>query len=195
MNDILALLTIMLWPVIPLYWIPIHWAPEFFRQLGKLTYLIVFIIWAFVAYVIFQNHEIIITPRIEFPVLISAAGLVLLLAGTLLHAWTAALLTLPGIIGIPEIFESRRSKLIDKGPFASVRHPTYLAHTMMFLGIYFITGVSAVGILTLADFIIVSEVLIPLEEKELLQRLGEPYRNYMTRVPRLVPRTLGKRTL
>jgi protein-S-isoprenylcysteine O-methyltransferase Ste14 len=128
----------------------------------------------------------------EFPVLLSIVGLTLLAVGTLLHIWAASLLSLPGIIGIQEISKPQRSKLMDQGPFTVVRHPTYLAHTMMFIGMYFITGVTAVGILTLVDFVVVNAVVIPFEEKELLQRFGEPYRKYMTVVPRMIPRISRK---
>ena len=38
------------------------------------------------------------------------------------------------------------------------------------------------------DFIIVALVIIPMEEKELLQRFGEEYRVYMTQTPRFIPR-------
>lgn len=193
MKDILALVTIMLWPVIPIYWIPVHFATEFFRKLGRLTYLLIALMWLLVAYSIFINRAPLIAHRTVFPISLLIAGVILLAAGTLLHIWTANLLSLSGIIGIPEIVTPQKSKLIDKGPFAVVRHPTYLAHTMIFLGIYFITGVTAVGILTLADFIVVNAALIPFEEKELLQRLGEPYRRYITMVPRMIPRISRKR--
>lgn len=192
MKDILALITIMLWPVIPIYWIPVHLATEFFRKLGRLTYLLITIMWLLVAYSIFLNRGPIIAHKIVFPVLLLIVGFILLAAGTLLHIWTAILLSLPGIMGIPEIVTPQKSKLIDKGPFAIVRHPTYSAHTMIFLGIYLITGVTAVGILTLADFIVVNAAVIPFEEKELLRRLGEPYRRYITMVPRIIPRISRK---
>ncbi len=192
MKDILALVTIMLWPVIQVYWIPVHLATEFFRKLGRLAYLLLAIMWLLVAYSIFLNRGAIIAHRIVFPVLLLIVGSILLKAGTLLHIWTATLLSLSGIIGIPEIFTPQQSKLIDKGPFSMVRHPTYLAHTMIFLGIYFITGVTAVGVLTLADFIVVIAAVIPFEERELLRCLGESYRRYITKVPRMIPRISQK---
>jgi len=188
MKDILALATVMVWPVIPIFWVPVHYAPAFFRRLGRVTYLIAIIIWLCAAYAIFLNRALIMAHRIEFPILLSIVGLTLLAVGTLLHIWTASLLSLSGIIGIPEISEPESSKLINRGPFAVIRHPTYLAHTLMFIGMYLLTGVTAVGILTLSDFIVVNAVVIPFEEKELLQRFGESYRAYMIVVPRMVPR-------
>ena len=130
--------------------------------------------------------------QLEFSPVLNIAGLLLLAAGTMLHIWTAALLSFPGIVGIHEISEPQKSSLVEKGPFAVVRHPTYLAHTMMFLSVFLFTGFPAIGILTLVDFIVVGSLVIPLEERELLQRFGMPYREYMKRVPRLVPRISHK---
>jgi protein-S-isoprenylcysteine O-methyltransferase Ste14 len=187
MKLFLALVTLMVWPVIPLFWIPVHFATGVFRRFGKLTYIFAAILWVPVAYLIFLGRDYLLAHLIEFPLLISSSGLIFLLTGSLLHIWTGALLSPRSLIGIPEIVAPRESRLIDKGPFAVVRHPTYLAHTMMFAGIFFYTGVTAVGILTFADFIVVNVVVIPLEERELALRFGELYREYMKRVPRLMP--------
>jgi protein-S-isoprenylcysteine O-methyltransferase Ste14 len=188
MKALLALITIMIWPVIPLMWVPVHFATGFFRRLGRLTYMFVAVPWFSAAYLIFLHREVILSHQLDISPVLKVAGLLLLAAGTMLHMWTAALLTFPGIVGIHEISEPQKSSLVDKGPFAAVRHPTYLAHTMMFLGVFLFTGFPATGILTLVDFIVVGSLVIPLEERELLQRFGMPYRDYMKRVPRLVPR-------
>jgi protein-S-isoprenylcysteine O-methyltransferase Ste14 len=187
MKLFLALITLMLWPVIPLFWIPVHFATGVFRRFGKLSYIFAAILWVPVAYLIFLSRDYLLAHIIEFPILISSSGLIILLTGSLLHIWTGALLSPRSLIGIPEIVAPRESRLIDKGPFAVVRHPTYLAHTMMFVGIFLYTGVTVVGILTFVDFIVVSLFVIPLEERELALRFGEPYQEYMKRVPRLMP--------
>jgi protein-S-isoprenylcysteine O-methyltransferase Ste14 len=187
MKLFLALITLMLWPVIPLFWIPVHFATGVFRRFGKLSYIFAAILWVPVAYLIFLSRDYLLVHIIEFPILISSSGLIILLTGSLLHIWTGALLSPRSLIGIPEIVAPRESRLIDKGPFAVVRHPTYLAHTMMFVGIFLYTGVTVVGILTFVDFIVVSLFVIPLEERELALRFGEPYQEYMKRVPRLMP--------
>jgi protein-S-isoprenylcysteine O-methyltransferase Ste14 len=192
MKIFLALITLMSWPVIPLFWIPIHLATGIFRRFGKLTYIFAVILWGPVAYLIFLSRDYLLVNIVEFPLMISSSGLILLLAGSLLHIWTGALLSPRSLIGIPEIVAPRESRLIDKGPFAVVRHPTYLAHTMMFAGIFLYTGVTAVGILTFIDFMVVSVIVIPLEERELALRFGEPYQEYMKRVPRLIPRVPRK---
>ncbi len=92
------------------------------------------------------------------------------------------LLGLKGLMGIPEVSERVKGRLVMEGPFQLVRHPTYLAHTIMFIGIFLFTGNIPVLILTALDYIIVNLIIIPLEEKELLKRFGEEYLRYRERV-------------
>jgi protein-S-isoprenylcysteine O-methyltransferase Ste14 len=121
--------------------------------------------------------------RTDFPALLNIAGFPLTIAGTLLQLWTIRLLGGLGIIGLPEVSSMINGHMVIRGPFSIVRHPTYLSHTLIFSGIFFITGVTAVGVVALADFIIVNAVLIPLEEKELANRFGKEYKSYKRKVP------------
>ena len=45
MNDLLAIMTLMFWPVIPLFWIPVHVAVHFFRRPGLAAYLLPVFTW------------------------------------------------------------------------------------------------------------------------------------------------------
>jgi protein-S-isoprenylcysteine O-methyltransferase Ste14 len=93
-----------------------------------------------------------------------------------------------GIMGMPEIFERLKENLVTEGQFSAVRRPTYLAHTLMFSGVFLITGSVSVGIITLIDIVIVNIIIIPLEEKELTKRFGQDYISYKKKVPsRMIP--------
>ncbi len=188
MGDLLALVTILLWPIVPLFWIPVHCLPGIFRRLGLLTFTMPFIIWLPLAVLLYEHRKFVLQFKIHFPFLLSLAGILLLIAGTLLHIWTAKLLRLSGLIGLPEISAGIKGKFVTTGPFSVVRHPTYLAHTLMFAGVYLITGVNAVGIVTVVDFLLINAVIIPLEERELITRFGEDYKRYRNEVPRFFPR-------
>ncbi|HMK61084.1 MAG TPA: isoprenylcysteine carboxylmethyltransferase family protein [Dissulfurispiraceae bacterium] len=188
MKPLIALITMMVWPVIPMFWIPAHLFSSSLKKFGRLTYILTGIAWLPVAYEIFSHRSLIFDHIVVMPGILAIAGLFMLFMGTLLHIWTGAILTPRGLIGIPEIIAPDESRLMDKGPFAVIRHPTYLAHTIMFLGVFLYTGSIAVGILTLADFTVVNAVIMPIEERELLQRFGDSYRTYMSKVPRLIPR-------
>lgn len=181
-------MTIILWPVIPLFWIPVHGLSRIFKKLGLLTYIIPLFTWLPLAYLIYANRTFILHYKLDLPVVLNISGIPLLVLGTLLHIWTGKLLGLWGLIGLPEVSTRIKGKLVTEGPFSVVRHPTYFAHTLMFSGIFLITEVISLGIITLLDFLLVYILIIPLEENELLHRFGKDYNLYRERVPKYFPR-------
>lgn len=186
-KEYLAIAALTFWPVIPLFWIPVHFATGFFKKIGLLTYAMPLFTWLPLAYLIFQNRTFLISYKTDLPTIVNIIGMILLISGALLHMWTAKLLGV-GIIGVPEIFIKIKENIITEGPFSLVRHPTYLSHTLIFSGVFLITGVIAVGILAILDFIIINTVVVPLEEKELLLRFDGEYEQYKKKVPsRFVP--------
>ena len=188
MLDLLAFMTIILWPVIPLFWIPVHGLSRIFKKLGLLTYVVPLFTWLPLAYLIFRNKALLLSWKIDIPVGLCALGFILSVLGTALHVWTGKLLGLWGLIGLPEVSKRIEGNLVTKGPFSVVRHPTYLAHTLIFSGVFLITGAVTVGIITFIDFLLVYALIIPLEEKELLNRFGKDYNLYKEKVPKLFPR-------
>jgi protein-S-isoprenylcysteine O-methyltransferase Ste14 len=187
-GDILAFAMILFWMVIPLFWIPVHFATAFFRRLGLFSYVIAFVMWLPLAFIFYRFREPLLAMKIDMPAALTFAGATLFVFGTLLHLWTAQLLSLKGILGVPEVTSAEKGRLVTTGAFSVVRHPTYLAHTLMFLGAFLMTGVVAVGIVTVLDFVAVNLAIIPLEEHELLQRFGTAYEQYGKKVPRFFPR-------
>jgi protein-S-isoprenylcysteine O-methyltransferase Ste14 len=183
MTGLLAIVTLMFWSAIPLFWIPVHLATGFFRKLGLFTYLMPFITWVPIAYVIYHDRLFLLQFKVLLPSILNITGIPLFVLGILLHIWTVVLLGGLGIIGVPEISSKADSRLITKGPFSNVRHPTYLAHTLIFFGVFLITEEVVVGVVALLDFIVVNSMIIPLEEKELLNRFGEEYQIYKRQVP------------
>lgn len=184
MIELLALATIIIWPVVPLFWIPVHGFPKIFKRLGILTYIMPLITWMPLAYIIYAQRDFILFYRIDLLFPLNIVGIIFLAAGTLLHIWTGKLLGLWGLIGLPEISSKVKGRLVTEGPFSIVRHPTYLAHTVMFLGIFLFTEVIAVGIITVFDLIISNTIIIPLEDRELTARFGREYEKYKEKVRR-----------
>jgi protein-S-isoprenylcysteine O-methyltransferase Ste14 len=193
MSDLIAVMTIMAWPIIPLFWIPVHLSPAFFRKIKITAYLLPLIPWLPLAYLIYRNSTYLLQDKIEFPIIIVRTGWILLITGSVLHLWTGKLLSLYGLIGVPEIFEKKEGRLVKTGAFSFVRHPTYLAHTLMFSGVFLFSGSITVGALTAVDFIVVHLLIIPFEEKELLLRYGAQYGQYQKEVPKFFPRFRGSR--
>lgn len=145
-------------------------------------------IWLPVVCLTYQHRDFLLHYKINFHVIILTSGVLLLTAGTVMHIWTVKLLGLRGIIGMPEVYEKVPGRFVTTGAFSVVRHPTYLAHTMMLTGVFLATGVISVGIVAGVDFSVVNLIIIPLEEKELSNRFGEEYRDYRDNVPKFFPR-------
>jgi protein-S-isoprenylcysteine O-methyltransferase Ste14 len=188
MTSLLALITLISWPVIPLFWIPVHLFPHYFRKTRVLMYILPLMSWLLVAYMISHHRDFLLQFRIELPLLINGTGIFLLIIGTGIHIWTGRLLGIRGLIGVPEIYTEMKGNLMTQGAFSVVRHPTYLAHTLMFSGVFLLTGIVSVAVVALLDFAVVTLVIIPLEEKELAVRFGDTFSQYKERVPRFFPR-------
>ncbi|MGQ9469669.1 MAG: methyltransferase family protein, partial [Nitrososphaerales archaeon] len=126
---------------------------------------------------------------IESPMLIVFLCLILIVIGTIIHGWAAKLLGIKALIGYSEIRpDNKKSKLIASSLFSIVRHPTYLAPTLLFLGFFLLTGFLSLVLLTLFDFLLSYYVIIPLEERELVQRFRQEYVDYKKRVSKFFPR-------
>lgn len=187
-TDSVALLTIVLWPIIPLFWIPVHCATGFFRRIGRLTYIFPIVAWLPLAYLMSSQRGFLLGHKIVLAHALNIAGMFLIFIGTSLHVWTGKLLGFRALVGLPEISEKSGQILVTQGAFSVVRHPTYLAHTMMLSGAFLLTGVVAVGIVAMLDYVASNAFIIPFEEKELSERFGNDYEEYKQRVPRFFPR-------
>jgi len=78
-------------------------------------------------------------------------------------------------------------RLIDTGPYRFVRHPSYTGALMAFLGL----GLCLDNWASMAGMVVPIFLVffwrMRVEEAALLQGLGDPYRNYMSRTKRLIP--------
>ncbi len=70
--NLIALVTIMVCPVVPLFWIPVHGLSRIFKRLGLLTYIMPAILWPPIAWIIFKNREYLLglTIKMPFPLII-----------------------------------------------------------------------------------------------------------------------------
>jgi protein-S-isoprenylcysteine O-methyltransferase Ste14 len=78
-------------------------------------------------------------------------------------------------------------RLVVEGPYRYVRNPLYETDLCLILGAALLTGS---WVLVLVAFLYLAQLAlqIPLEERELGERFGAPYRRYCELVPRFVPR-------
>jgi protein-S-isoprenylcysteine O-methyltransferase Ste14 len=112
------------------------------------------------------------------------AGLALMLAGIVLRQWAVAML---GDSFTVVVRVRQGQEVIDTGPYRFVRHPSYTGMLMTFAGI----GVALGNWISILCVIIVPligiVVRIGVEERALLEGLGEPYRQFAEGRKRLIP--------
>jgi protein-S-isoprenylcysteine O-methyltransferase Ste14 len=115
---------------------------------------------------------------------VRVAGLALGLAGAALLVWASLVL---GRFLMHEAAVREDHALIDKGPYAFVRHPIYTGYLALLLGsgiaslnvcLWLIWPISLLGILVQASS----------EEKLLTARFGHAYEHYAWQTGQLVPR-------
>jgi len=116
--------------------------------------------------------------------LAASVGLVLMWAGFALRAWAVRVL---GRFFRVEVSVEAGQGLVDTGPYARLRHPSYTGLLVFYLGL----GVALDSWLS-----IVAAMLLPVaavvnrihhEERVLRRELGEQYRAYARRTARLIP--------
>jgi protein-S-isoprenylcysteine O-methyltransferase Ste14 len=113
-----------------------------------------------------------------------AAGITLIWLGMVLRVW--AMLTLRSASKTkgtkPEF------RVVDYGPYRWLRHPSYLGAIVGFIGIGFAGGEWTSVAIMIIGSVTAFLVRIRVEERALLQTLGDEYKAYACRTARLVPR-------
>jgi protein-S-isoprenylcysteine O-methyltransferase Ste14 len=112
------------------------------------------------------------------------AGLVLASAGIALRQWAVAVL---GPFFTVDVRVQTGQTVIDRGPYRWVRHPSYTGLIMVFAGLGLALGnwaaLAAAAVVPTAALL----VRIRLEERALLDALGDDYRRYAEGRRRLIP--------
>lgn len=78
-------------------------------------------------------------------------------------------------------------RLVVEGPYRYVRNPLYVTDFCLILGAALLTRSWALVLLATL-YVAQLALQIPLEERELRERFGRPYRRYCELVPRFIPR-------
>jgi protein-S-isoprenylcysteine O-methyltransferase Ste14 len=111
-------------------------------------------------------------------------GLVLMGTGIAVRQWAVAVL---GRFFTVDVRVHPGQTVVESGPYRWVRHPAYTGMIVTFVGIGLALGNwAAVAVLAVVPTIGLM-VRIRFEERALLDGIGEPYRSFAARRPRLFP--------
>ena len=112
------------------------------------------------------------------------AGPAVMIAGAALRLW--AVITL-GQYFTYVVHVSGDQKVVDTGPYAWLRHPSYTGGALEGIGIGLSMRYGLAPVIVGGGMLASYLIRIAVEEKALAEGIGEPYRAYMARTKRLIP--------
>src|SRR5450755_2426586 len=191
MEQIRYFLGVAIVIVVPLgllYWLIIHLWSGWWRRSGPIrTYLAVLPVLTALGVLLFQVREQLLGADLGTNWSLIGTALVLYCPVTWMELQYWRQLSISTLVGIPELSQQREGRLLRDGIYGVVRHPRYLS-----AGIGLISNVLIANYLGLYILVIsvvpLGYLLLVLEERELLDRFGDAYREYQQDVPRLIPR-------
>ena len=187
---VLGVLNVIVLPAGLLFWFVIHPWARVWRRLGPIrTYLTVLPPVVAVGAMLFRIRGRLLGADLGMNWTLIAIALVLYGVVTWLESQYWEQLSIPTVIGIPELSraEHRKGKLLKEGAYRTVRHPRYLSAGIGVVANALIINHVGMYVLILLLFP-AGFVMLMFEERELVDRFGEEYRQYQREVPQIVPR-------
>ena len=194
LRSAVTVLAVITYPAGLVFWVVVHRFITFWRAVGPtrtyvaLCAILIVVGWGLYAWRIRLTGDDYGT---SYPLVAISIGLLLVSVG--IERRCRRTLSLRTLFGVSELTAESSGVLLRDGIFARVRHPRYvgasigLAATALFanhLGTYLLLTVFLPGIY----------VVTALEERELVARFGDAYRQYQREVPRFLPRPVLRTT-
>lgn len=111
-------------------------------------------------------------------------GIFLMILGIFIRQWSIAEL---GIFFSVDVGTQKGQKVVNKGPYKLVRHPSYTGLLVTLIGIGLALQSLAAVIIIILVFSLTFGYRINVEEKLLISKLNGEYIQYMAKTKRLIP--------
>jgi protein-S-isoprenylcysteine O-methyltransferase Ste14 len=104
-----------------------------------------------------------------------AIGILFVVLGEVVRFWAAG-------------YISKDAEIATGGPYSFVRNPLYFGSLLLSIGYGLVSGFGWAGVVILVAFYLLFHLsAIRYEEGFLKERFGQPYLDYLSKVPRLIP--------
>ncbi|HXE75222.1 MAG TPA: methyltransferase [Candidatus Xenobia bacterium] len=188
-QDAVALVVLCLQSWIPVFWLLVHPAIGFWRRYPRACYYgLAPVILLATGVGLWWPSDWWLERRFTQHWLAAAFGLAFIATDLWLMRQVERALGWRVLVGLPELMPgSHQAEVKAAGIYERVRHPRYLGMILSWLGAVLLAGSTRLLVLV-AVLVAMASMVMELEERELLKRLGAPYADYRRRVPRLLPR-------
>jgi protein-S-isoprenylcysteine O-methyltransferase Ste14 len=185
----LGVVIVIIVPLGMLYWLIIHPWARWWRRWGPIrTYLTVLPVLAALGVLLFEVRGQLLSANLGTNWSLIGIALVLSCLTTWLELQYWRQLSISTLVGIPEVSQQPKGKLLREGIYGVVRHPRYLSAGVTMLADALFVNYLGLYIL-LISVLPFGYLMLALEERELVERFGGAYRDYQRDVPRrLIPR-------
>lgn len=175
------------------FWLLIHPLAGWWRRVGSMiTYLVVAGSCTALGWGAFVLRDAILGKDLGTNWSLLPVAAILYLVSAWLSFLAKRHLKMKIFVGLPEIAgDGREGLLLQDGIYGVIRHPRYVAVILGTTGVaLFVNYVG--GYLVVLGAAPALYLVGALEEQELVQRFGDGYRAYRSRVPAVFPRILGR---
>jgi protein-S-isoprenylcysteine O-methyltransferase Ste14 len=183
----LAVLLVVSMPAGLVYWFIVHPFIAFWRRVGVVkTYVVLSIVGVAMIAGLFLVRDSLLGTDFGTNWWLIGLALAVEAVAVVLYLRRKRHLDNKRLSGLQELDPSREdNRLLTEGPYGVIRHPRYVEVTLAVAAYaLFSNYLAAYAIWVLTVICLV--LIVPLEERELLDRFGDEYRRYRERVPALL---------
>ena len=186
-----GLLLLIAMPPGMIIWLFIHPFAQFWRKIGPVfTYALLSVPMMLLAYALYVKRDLLMVGDYGSSVPAFIVGSIAFIGAVIIGAKRHKYLKPSILAGMPELSNKRYpGKLLNEGIYAKICHPRYVEALLGVLGYVLYVNWLTGYILLLFGFVMVYLIVL-LEERELCERFGSEYQEYMQRVPRFFPDNL-----
>ena len=172
------------------WWFLLHPFVSFWRRLGvRLTMIVLGLFLVAGVLALASIRDLLLGADLGLSWPLVGLGIALMVLAALIGLKRRKYLTIRILAGIPEVEAEpeKRGSLLEEGPYAVIRHPRYVEVVLATFAYAAIANYVGCWIVVIA-MVPLLHLVVVLEERELVERFGEAYRDYAARVPRYIPR-------
>jgi protein-S-isoprenylcysteine O-methyltransferase Ste14 len=169
-------------------WFVIHPFTRFWRRLGTVaSFSIIYSLLISVCVLLWEFRAALVGLDLGFRPWLMLLAVPAAVLGIAIARARRRFLTQRILVGVPEISNSDKGRLITDGIYGRVRNPRYLEFILLSFVYVAFANYSGTWLLYALIFPALHLVVL-LEERELGERFGAEYEDYRRRVPRYIPK-------